>query len=60
MIAEPFTIDPITVDFTIDPIAGDRIPYEAEDYGLDEMQRVCFYKVLGNVCQTPVAKKIVK
>jgi len=56
MIAPPFTIDVNTGEFTIDPITSERIPYKPEDYGLDEMQRVWFYKVLGNICQTPVAK----
>jgi len=28
----------ITEPFTIDLITGNKTPYEAEDYGLDEMQ----------------------
>jgi len=50
MIVEPFTIDQVT---------GNKTPYEPEDYGLDEMQPVWFYKATGAVCQTPVARKIV-
>jgi len=59
MIASPFTIDPNTGKFAVDPIAGERIPCEPEDYGFNEMQRVWFYKVLCDICLTPVAKKIV-
>jgi len=35
------------------------IPYEPDDQGLDKLQRTWFFKVLTDICQTPVAKKIV-
>ena len=50
-IVPSFTIDPNAGEFAVDPIAGKKIPYEAEDYGLDEIQRVWFYKVIGDICQ---------
>jgi len=43
----------------IDPLSGEKIPYEPKDQGLDEIQRTWFFKVLVDVCQTPVTKKIV-
>jgi len=55
----PFQVDPNTNEFVIDPATGERIPYEPEDPGLDEAKRTWFYKVLVDVCQTPVGKKIV-
>jgi len=58
MIAPPFLTDPVTGEVVLDP-HGDKIQYEPEDLGLDEMQRTSFFKVLVDVCQTPVAKKIV-
>jgi len=59
MILPPFEINPNTNEFVIDPLSGERIPYEPEDQGLDKIQRTWFLKVLVDVCQTPVAKKIV-
>jgi len=59
MILPPFEVDPNTNEFVIDPLSGEKIPYEPDDQGLDEMQRTWFFKALVNVCQTPVAKKIV-
>jgi len=58
MIAPLFVIDPNTGEYVVDPITGQKIPHEPEDYGLYEMQRVWFVKVRGNVCQSPLAKKI--
>jgi len=59
MILPPFEVDPNTNEFVIDPLSGKKIPYEPDDQGLDEIQRMWFFKVLVDVCQTPVAKKIV-
>ena len=58
MIDPPYKIDPDTNEFILDAL-GELIPYEPEDPGLDEIQRTWFFKVLVDVCQTPVAKKIV-
>jgi len=58
MIASPFLQDPNTGEPILDP-HGEKIPYKPEDPGLDEMQQTWFFKVLVDVCQTPVAKKIV-
>jgi len=43
----------------IDPANGELIPYEPEDQGLDKLQHTWFFKVLVDVCQTPVTKKII-
>jgi len=59
MILPPFEINPNTNEFVIDPLSGKNIPYEPKDPGLDEIKRTWFFKVLVDVCQTPVAKKIV-
>jgi len=59
MILPPFETDPDTGEFVIDPANGELIPYEPDDQGLDELRRTWFFKVLVDVCQTPVAKKIV-
>jgi len=59
MILPPFEVDPNTDEFVIDPLSGKKIPYEPDNQGLDKIQRTRFFKVLVNVCQTPVAKKIV-
>jgi len=59
MIVPPFETDPNTGEFVIDPANGELIPYEPDDQGLDELQRTWFFKVLVDVCQTSVAKKIV-
>jgi len=58
MILPPFEVDPNMNEFVID-LNGEYIPYEPEDPGLDEIKRTWFFKVLVDVCQTPVAKKIV-
>jgi len=58
MILPPFETDPDTGEFVIDPITDEMIPYEPDDHGLDEIQRTWFFKVLVDICQTPVAKKI--
>jgi len=58
MILPLFEVDPNTNEFVIDP-NGEYIPCEPEDPGLDEIKRTWFFKVLVDVCQTPVAKKIV-
>jgi len=58
MILPPFEVDPNTNEFVID-LNGEYIPYEPEDPGLEEIKRTWFFKALVNVCQTPVAKKIV-
>jgi len=58
MIASPFLLDPVTGNPVLDP-RGEKTPHEAEDPGLDEMQRTWFFKALVDVCQTPVGKKIV-
>jgi len=59
MIVPPFETDPDTGEFVIDPANGELIPCEPDDQGLDELRRTWFFKVLTDVCQTPVAKKIV-
>ena len=59
MILNPFETDPDTGEFVIDPITGKMIPCEPDDHGLDEMQQTWFFKVIVDICQTPVAKKIV-
>jgi len=59
MILPPFKVDPDTDEFVIDPLSGEKIPYEPKDQGLDKIQQTWFFKVLVNVCQTPVPKKIV-
>jgi len=59
MIIPPFEINPNTGELVIDPANGKLIPYEPDDQGLDELQCTWFFKVLVDVCQTPVAKKIV-
>jgi len=59
MIVPPFETDPNTGEFVIDPANGELIPYEPDDQGLDELRRTWFFKVLVDVCQTPVAKWIV-
>jgi len=43
----------------IDPANGELIPHEPDDQGLDKLQHTWFFKVLTDICQTPVAKKIV-
>jgi len=59
MILPPFETDPNTGEFVIDPANGKLIPYEPDDQGLDKLQCTWFFKVLTDICQTPVAKKIV-
>ena len=59
MILPPYKIDPNMGEFLIDPITDKLIPYEPDDPGLDEIQQTWFFKVLVDVCQTLVAKKIV-
>jgi len=59
MIIPPYEIDPNTGEFVIDPANGELIPYEPDDQGFDKLRRTWFLKVLVDVCQTPVAKKIV-
>jgi len=58
MILPPFETDPDTGEFAIDR-HGKLIPYEPDDQGLDKLRRTWFFKVLVDVCQTQVAKKIV-
>jgi len=58
MIAAPFLLDPVTGEPVLDA-HGEKILYEPEDPGLDEMQRTWFFKVLVDALQTPVGKKIV-
>ena len=36
-----------------------KIPYVPQDLGLDEVKRLWLYKVIVDVCQTPVSKRIV-
>ena len=50
MIAPPFTINGTT---------GVRVDFVPEDRDLDRAQRNWFYKVLQDVCKTPVSKRIV-
>jgi len=52
-------IPPFATEFVNDPVTGTLIPYIPDDPGLDEMQRTWFFKVLVDICQTPVGKKIV-
>jgi len=59
MILPPFEVDPNTDEFVMDPLSGEKILYEPEDQGLDKIQQTWFFKVLVDVCQTPVAKMIV-
>jgi len=59
MIMPPFETNPDTGEFVIDPANGELILYEPDDQGLDELRRTLIFKVLTDVCQTPVAKKIV-
>jgi len=59
MILLPFETNPDTGEFVIDPANGELILCEPDDQGLDELRRTWFFKVLVNVCQTPVTKKIV-
>mgnify|MGYP000045608855 CR=1 FL=1 len=59
MITPPFATDPDTGEFAPDPVTGRLIPCIPDDPGLDEMQRTWFFKVLVDICQTPVGKKIV-
>jgi len=59
MILPPFLTDPDTGEFTLEPANGEMIPCEPDDPGLDKIQRTWFFKVLVNICQTPVGKKIV-
>jgi len=59
MILPAFEVDPNTNEFVIDPLSGEKILYEPDNQGLDEIQRTWFFKALVDVCQTPVAKKIV-
>jgi len=59
IILPPFVTDPYTGEFILDPITGEMIPCEPDDPGLDKMQRTWFFKVLVDICQTPVGKKIV-
>jgi len=54
MILPPFVTDPDTGEFVLDPITCEKIPYQP-----DEIQRVWFFKVLVDICQMPVGKKIV-
>jgi len=58
MIKPPFATDPDTGEFVHDPVTGTLILYIPDDPGLDEMQRTWFFKVLVDICQTPVGKKI--
>jgi len=58
-ILPPFEVDPDMDEFVINPLSGKKIPYKPEDQGLGEIQRTWFFKALVDVCQTPVAKKIV-
>jgi len=59
MILPPFKTDPDTGEFVIDPIADEMIPCKPDDQVLDKIQRTWFFKVLVDICQTPVVKKIV-
>jgi len=59
MIIPPFETDPDTGEFVPDPVTGQLIPYIPDDPGLNEMQQTLFFKVLVNICQTLVGKKIV-
>jgi len=59
MILPPFETDPDTGEFVIDPITDEMIPCKPDDQGLDKIQQTWFFKVLVDICQTPVAKKIV-
>jgi len=59
MILPPYKIYPNTGEFVTDPITDKLIPYKPDDPGLDEIQQTWFFKVLVDVCQSPVAKKIV-
>jgi len=59
MILPLHKIDPNTGEFVIDPITDKLIPCKPDNPGLDGIQRTWFFKVLVDVCQTPVVKKIV-
>jgi len=59
MILPPFVTDPDAGEFVLDPITGEKVPCVPDDHELDEMQRTWFFKALVDICQTPVAKKIV-
>ena len=59
MILPPFLTDPNTGEFVLHPITGEMIPYKPDDPGLDKIQRTWFFKVIVDICQTLVGKKIV-